>query len=380
MKKTIFAFVFGFVAISNTLFCISCSKKHSDSELRIAITTFDARGIEPNDIEFVMNSFTTAFANLGVAKIVDRGSFDKARGNLHFNASDWSDSKKVSDLGKALNATHVVVGQLMKRDFEFFLTVKILDVSTSTIISSHLDRVASIDDFFEKMPEFCRQLIAKTNASTLFTNSGATNVTDLAGDVFEGEVVSGKVVPKTTTSSKNVTEYDVGDDGPGGGIVFYVSKRGFMVHDGLGGKRLCYYLEMSRDTLGESLWFPEYNEIGTKKELGYGKANTYRILNQLTSKALTEENCAAYRCSRYFTINTRAGEWFLPSEDELDLMRRNQQERVLAYPRRPPWYWSSTEVSSYSAYFRTFYNVDDLREEDMYKVSNEHLVRAVRAF
>ena len=374
MKKNIF--LFAFLTAFTLIFDISCSKNNTDNKPVIAITTFDGKGIDFNDVEFVMNTFTTSLANLGMAKIVDRGSFDKLKGNLSFQASDWTDSKKVAGLGKALNATHVVVGQLMKRDYTYFLTVKILDVNTSTIISSYMDRVESLDDFFERMPEFCEKLIANMADSKAFSSVIAQQK-DLIEGLDDDKKTFEETIPKATSNS--VMEYDVGDEGEGGGIVFYVSKKGFTVHDGMGKKKICHYLEMSVTTLGESSWFPEYSEVGTKNDLGYGKSNTYRILHKSRGKKLTEVNCAAYRCSLYFTPTTKAGDWFLPSKDELYLMWENMRESVLTSYEKA-WYWSSSEVNKDSSEFISFYNVDDLIIEDLDKIKNKHAVRAIRAF
>ena len=296
---------------------------------------------------------TTAFTNLGVARIVDRMSFDKIRGELSFQASDWSDSKKVAELGRALNATQVVVGQLMKRGTNFFLTARILDVNTTTIISSHLDKVGNIDDFFEKMPDFCNQLISKTSDKNLFI--GASSI--------------------EKPSSVALGNYKIGDEGPGGGIIFYVDKQGFTVYDGKGGEEICHYLEMSRYTLGESRWYPEIVSITTQTGLGYGKSNTYRILNHSTSERLTLENCAAYKASKYYTSSTKAGEWFLPSKDELDLMWKSQKERVLA-TCRDTYHWSSSSHSTNYAWGQYFSNGNQYGN---YKLDT-YSCRAVRAF
>jgi len=169
--------------------------------------------------------------------------------------------------------------------------------------------------------------------------------------------------------------YKIGDEGEGGGIVFYVSKEGFNVYDGKGGEQVCHYLEMSKDTLGVSKWFPEYSDIGTKTGLGYGKANTYKILNAETSKELTEENCAAYRASKYSTAKTKAGDWWLPSNDELDLVYENQKERVLASSTYK-WHWSSSEDSDRDAWLK-YFSVGDWHTSGK---DNEDSVRAVRAF
>ena len=177
-------------------------------------------------------------------------------------------------------------------------------------------------------------------------------------------------------SNSSKKTYKIGDEGEGGGIVFYVSKEGFRTYDGKGGDVVCHYLEMSKNTLGESKWFPENRIIGTHTGLGYGKSNTYKILNASTSKRLTEENCAAYRCSKYSTSSTKAGEWWLPSKDELNLIYQNQKDAVLA-SCTTKWHWSSSESGDDLAWSKIFGNGGwyfNLKDYTTYSV------RAVRAF
>jgi len=136
-------------------------------------------------------------------------------------------------------------------------------------------------------------------------------------------------------------------------VVFYVSKEGFIVYDGKGGEEVCHYLEMSKNTLGVSQWFSESSNIGTQTGLGYGKFNTYKILNAKTSKGLKEENCATYRCSRYSTSSTKAGDWWLPSRDELDLIYQHQKDAVLATCVNTI-HWSSSERDNKYAWLEDF--------------------------
>jgi len=171
--------------------------------------------------------------------------------------------------------------------------------------------------------------------------------------------------------------YRIGDEGPGGGIVFYVSEEGFNVYDGKGGEVTCHYLEMSKDTLGVSKWIPEYSDIdATEIGLGYGKANAYKILNTKTSKELTEDNCAAYRCSKYSTPSTKAGDWWLPSKDELDLIYQSQKDIVLESCKNK-WHWSSSECDFNLAWLQNF---DSGKNYIDYKDLTKFSVRAVRAF
>jgi len=184
------------------------------------------------------------------------------------------------------------------------------------------------------------------------------------------------VVVSTVIEAK---EYKIGDEGEGGGIVFYVSKEGFKVYDGMGGSVVCHYLEISKDTLGRSFWFPEHSDIGVKERgLGYGRTNTYKIVNASSSNMLTEVNCAAYRCSKYSTPSTKAGEWWLPSMDELDLIYENQKDTVLATCGGEPGYWSSTEQYDDEARLESFYTGEWYN--DFPKDYKKYSVRAVRAF
>ena len=306
MKKVVSPCLFLIALVVSVLMGTTSLVASAESKPVMVVATFDAKGFTQEDIEFVMNVFTSSFANLGVVNIVDRSSFDKIKKELSFQDSDWSDSNKVAEMGRALNASEVAVGQLMKRRNKIILTVKILDVNTTTIIASNIGTVDDVDSFLDVMDSFCATLVGKAGggSSSSYGSAGAS-------------IPYGK--------------YNVGDEGPGGGIVFYTSEEGFKVYDGKGGEQVCHYLEMTPKTIGGSYWLPKCVEVGgTKEGLGYGKANTYKILELRYKLDLDEGNCATYRVSQYSTSSTKAGEWFLPSKDELDLIYKNQKDRVLA--------------------------------------------------
>jgi len=175
-------------------------------------------------------------------------------------------------------------------------------------------------------------------------------------------------------------KYKVGDLGPGGGIVFYVSEEGFKVYDGKGGEKVCHYLEMTSVSLGKSQWLPKDEwAVGTKEGLGYGKANTYEILKMADKLSLDKESCAAYRASQYSTPTTKKGDWWLPSKEELNLMYENVRERVLATLLGDSrWHWSSNESDwgiSWSQDFDYGHQYDLLQLKEI-----NYSVRAVRAF
>ncbi len=294
----------------------------------VVIAPFDAKGVPKDEADVITEIFTAEYAAAGGANVVDRTSFDKIRAQLSFQTSDWSNSDKVAQLGKALNANQVVVGQLFKFREQIVMTVKVIDVNTTTILSSHTEKVSDVEKLFDKISGICRKL-------------------------SEACAVSGM-------------QYKVGDEGPGGGFVFYVSPKGFTVYDGQGGEEICHYLEMSKTSLGMSYrGFCGKNQMG----LGWGKSNCYRILQN--ERNHDERKCAAYRCSLYATETTKPGDWFLPSKDELNLMYRTQKERVLATGSDAEYYSSSYDGNYYYQNFNSgSTNVGDLPCS----------VRAVRAF
>ena len=171
--------------------------------------------------------------------------------------------------------------------------------------------------------------------------------------------------------------YKIGDEGAGGGIVFYVNEEGFKVYDGKGGEQVYHYLEMSKNSLGMSMWISEYSDIGIKdRGIGYGKANTYKILSTAPSESLTEDKCAAYRASKYFTTKTKVGDWWLPAKDELDLMYKNQKDTVIA-TCIDRWHWSSSEFDQYESWNKYFGNNN---WNTTATKTHKYSVRAVRAF
>ena len=301
------------------LCCLSVALfSQQSAKPKVVIVPFDAKGVPQDEADVVTELFISEYAATGKATVPDRNSFDKLAKEQSFQASSWSDSEKIAKLGKAINANQAVVGQIMKFREEIIVTIKVIDINTTEILSSKTERLKDISQLFDKIPEICKELAEKSN-----------------------------YVPM---------QYKVGDEGDGGGIVFYVSQEGFIVYDGKGGQKICHCLEMSKPTLGLSKWAPEKSDfINTisEKSLGYGKSNTYKILNYYKNSSLTEENCAAYRCSIYSTEKAAAGEWFLASRDELDLMYKAMKEAAVS-DATINWFWSSSENTSDYAWYQRF--------------------------
>ncbi len=181
--------------------------------------------------------------------------------------------------------------------------------------------------------------------------------------------------------AQNVS-YKVGDTGPGGGIVFYYSEVGFSVQ---GSDVLCHYLECSPTELGLIPWCPRMSERcshyfrdgALKYGIGDGKGNTETILRENHTVPLTSANCAAKACAEYSTKTTKAGEWYLPSANELELIYRNLKMRGKI--TSDSWHWSSSaDELNYRGRADAVNFSNGNKSHDLAYYTN--VVRAVRAF
>lgn len=151
MNKPFFAVVFvlfGFTAFAQ--------------QLTVAVSPFDIRsGFTKDESEVIFELFVSELVGAGTLNVVDRNSFDKIMEQQNFQLTDWSDSNKVAQLGKALNANSIIRCVLMKMGEQLIMTANILDVNTAQILSSSNVRMKNVDEIFNQLPPFVKQLVAK---------------------------------------------------------------------------------------------------------------------------------------------------------------------------------------------------------------------------
>jgi TolB-like protein len=161
-------------------------------QLTVAVSTFEARGgLSKGDADAITDLFISALVSDGTVKVVNRSSFDTIIAEMKFQASDWTDSDRVIQLGKALKATSIIQGSVMTLAGQSAVTTTILDLNTAQMISSSTLRMKDMSEVFEKMPGF---------------------VKDLMGNLPGMEKRS----------------YNIGDKGPGGGFIFYAGGGAYM--------------------------------------------------------------------------------------------------------------------------------------------------------
>ena len=139
--------------------------------------------------------------------------------------------------------------------------------------------------------------------------------------------------------------YEIGDIGPGGGIVFCKFPEIFEMPLPDGSTKRVQYLEVSQEDLGRVPWCgcSFRNSCNIQDTTYFGIINTFTIINIHGNNS----NYAALLCSQYKTDTTKAGDWWLPSMSELYQIYYNLRNKILANTscpiNNPLLYWSSTQ-------------------------------------
>ena len=177
----------------------------------------------------------------------------------------------------------------------------------------------------------------------------------------------------------------VGDTGPGGGKVFYVSVGGFAC--GVTRSSTCHYLELAPTnwnggTDPQRPWAQstpvDYTSttLLLSQSLGYGALNTKAIIDQGNSNTAT--SAAALAASYAPTVNgTVVNDWFLPAED--DLKEVWNQKTVIGFVNSGGNYWSSSSVAQLNGRYFIFGGANLGQPSGLVKASNLY-VRPARAF
>lgn len=248
------------------------------------------------------------------------------------------------------------------------------------------------------------------NAGTFVLGTGTSGMSISRGSgtftlTFNSPVALSSTVAKITIESSAPTcAVDgiclVGDTGPGGGAIFYVSTAGFNCGSGWtstgspSGDR-CYYLEAA-PTAGTNAWSDARYAwsantstlVTSDTAIGTGYKNTRAMLAQNSSAGYAGTLSQAYRGPNNKT------DWSLPSKDELNQMCKWERGQAWTSNATPcnsigglntgagaagfvdDYYWSSSEGAAGDAWLQYF----DRGTQDYDGKANAYYVRPVRAF
>jgi hypothetical protein len=158
-----------------------------------------------------------------------------------------------------------------------------------------------------------------------------------------------------------IKKYEVGDQGPAGGVVFYVKTS---KTDGW------QYIEVAQEDIEGSEWGCFDSPVSNARisDIGMGKENTKAIVdlhdgfdnyyeNPSVCSNVSNGSVAAKLCLDY--VNGGADDWFLPSENEMKLIYENVHLTGLGNfttggVNETILYWTSTEHDDNTAVTEDF--------------------------
>jgi len=129
-------------------------------QLTVAVSSFDVKnGADRSVADVVMDLFIANLVATGRLKVVDRNGFDRITNEMKFQSSDWADSKKVAQLGRALNANSIIRGNVMLLAEQIIITAYILDINTAQILSTSSIRVKNINEIYNQLPTLSNGIV-----------------------------------------------------------------------------------------------------------------------------------------------------------------------------------------------------------------------------
>jgi hypothetical protein len=175
--------------------------------------------------------------------------------------------------------------------------------------------------------------------------------------------------------SKNMCEfakYELGDTGPGGGIIFYID----IFDSNINGK----YKEIVKEEHEELLQWGLRDYFLNKTTEDNGLENTHYINSAISKNICLDDRFANSRAAQIEYESLKVKDWYLPTIKELKLIYENlinnpDIEEDFGFKRAKP-YWSSLE---YNINYAESIILDGSISERQHK-SNECYVRKIRTF
>jgi hypothetical protein len=291
--------------------------------------------------EYIIDVLTGNVVNDRIFTVVDRANLTLIQQEMDFQLSGEVSDESAQSIGQKLGAQTIISGSITPFGNLWRLTVRALGVEGATVQGM----------FNRNIPNGDSVAALTSGGSVVGVSASAVGARTQAAAPAEPPV---PVV------------YNIGDKGPAGGFIFH--DKGVFTN----GWR---YLEAAPNDIGPSQWGPRANVNGTSTAVGTGKVNTQRIAAWLEQ---SREDGAALLCT---AVNISGyTDWFLPSQDELDLVYKNLKQKGLGGFGNG-WYWSSSQGSSGSLKGALMQNFGDGRQTSgRLNKTDSCSVRAVRAF
>jgi len=278
--------------------------------------------------EYIIDELTSNAVNDRIFSVVDRQQLNTIRAELDFQMSGEVDDKTAQSLGRMAGAHIIITGAVSKIGDLYRMRIRALSVQT-----------AQIEGQFNKNIPNGPTVMALVNSKA--TGYGVAST----GSGQASTTTTGATTPASAQAAASANKtYNIGDKGPAGGIIFYdkgMKEAGWR------------YLEAAPRDFNDVQWGAadvyDYGGFGTKTAIGDGKKNTEVMVVVLQEY---KETSRAAQLARAFDGGGYE-DWFLPSQDELNMMYKNLKQSGKGGFSNG-WYWSSSTSGSNTTYIQRF--------------------------
>ena len=198
-------------------FVVSVTIGFAEEIPTVVIAPFTAmEGVEQSEVNIIQSMFTSQYAGTKKAKVVDRSKFNLIQEQMKFQSSDCSNSDKVAEFGRALNAAHVVTGEFTKYAKGVYVNIQVLDVNTTMIVSSINPplTVSETLDVIDKLPEICESLATQAVGEIPQKKVSDGEIKVATENVEQKQKIAEENKKSSQSSPKTISErkyYSIGD-------------------------------------------------------------------------------------------------------------------------------------------------------------------------
>lgn len=156
MKKVLLTVVLA-ILIMNTII--------SAQELIVVVVPFEVKdGFSLNDADTITHLFLLEIAKNKNLTVLDRSNsfFIELEKQNDFELSNYSSPEKVIEIGRALNANAVVMGQMRMLGDQRIITARIIDLSerqSQILAASPILQISNVVEVLEKLPAFTADIV-----------------------------------------------------------------------------------------------------------------------------------------------------------------------------------------------------------------------------
>lgn len=149
------------------------------SQKKVAV--FDPKDESATDMgDIIREVFSTALTNSSEYVPVERVMIDQVLKENQYQLSGMVDDSEISELGKQMGADYVCVSIIKKMGMDFFITAKLVSVTTATVERQKYVKTANGDsDLFEKVEELSADLLSASLVANKETETSKVTKSDL---------------------------------------------------------------------------------------------------------------------------------------------------------------------------------------------------------